>query len=72
MNTSVYLLWFVRERLQGPDTELLIGAYATEPDARAAITRLSNKPGFVDHRMGSQIERYELGQDHWTEGFVEA
>ncbi len=70
MNNNVYLLWFVQEWEQGPDTELLIGVYATEADARAATTRVSKKPGFVDHRTGFQIERYELGQDHWTEGFV--
>jgi hypothetical protein len=68
----VYLLWFVKERAQEPDTELLIGVYAAESDAQAAIMRLRDKPSFVDHIAGFQIEPYELGRDHWTEGFVEA
>jgi hypothetical protein len=72
VNTSVYLLWFVQERAQESDTELLIGVYATESDARTAIMRLRDKPGFVDYMAGFQIEPYELGRDHWTEGFVEA
>jgi len=64
VNTNVYLLWFVQERGQRPDIELLIGVYATESDARAAKVRLCDKPGFVDYTAGFQIEAYELGQDH--------
>jgi hypothetical protein len=51
------------------DTELLIGVYGTERDAKPAIERLRNKPGFADFPQGFLIERYEVNQDHWTEGF---
>ena len=72
MSESVHLLWFVQERDNDEDTELLVGIYKTEADAKAAIDRLRNKPGFADFPEGFQIHQRELGQDSWTEGFVEA
>jgi hypothetical protein len=70
MEDSVYVLSFVREWPGGNDTELMIGVYKNEPDARAAIARLKFQPGFVDYPEGFIVDRYELGKDHWTEGFV--
>lgn len=70
MNDVVYLLWFEQERSEGDDTELLIGVYASESDARAAIERVKNQPGFADFQEGFQICPYPLGKDHWIEGFV--
>jgi len=72
VNSTVYLLWFVQEHQQGEDTELLIGVYGSESDAKAAVDRLKNKPGFVDFPAGFQVHRRELGQDSWTKGFVKA
>lgn len=66
----VYLLWYVREWDEGEDTELLIGVYRTEADANDAIGRLKAQPGFVKYPEGFLIVPYELGKDHWTEGFV--
>lgn len=63
-------VWFVREKAEGKDTELLIGVYSTEHDANAAIERLKDKPGFVRHPQGFQIHDRILGKDSWTEGFV--
>jgi hypothetical protein len=70
VSNTVQLLWFVEEREQGEGTELFIGVYQTESDARTAIERLRNKPGFVDFPQGFMSETYELNKDHWTEGFV--
>lgn len=70
MDTKVYLLWFVPEGEEDDDSGLLIGVYASESDASAAIERLRSKPGFVDYVKGFQIHSRELGQDSWTEGFV--
>jgi hypothetical protein len=67
---KVQLLWFVKEIESREDIELLIGVYETELDAKAAVERLKNKPGFVDFPNGFQVVPYELNQDHWTEGFV--
>ena len=67
----VYGLWFVRERKEGEDIELLIGMYETEAEAKGAIDRLAAKPGFVDFPNGFQVHTYELGRDGWADGFVE-
>ena len=67
----VYLLWFVQERPEAEDIELLIGAYESEADASAAIERLKAKPGFVDFPEGFQIHPCQLGRDGWADGFVE-
>ncbi|MBB5315482.1 hypothetical protein HDF09_000132 [Edaphobacter lichenicola] len=66
----VYLLWYVSERENEEDTELLIGVYLSEANARDAISRLNVQPGFVDYPEGFEIHPYKIGQDHWTEGFV--
>jgi hypothetical protein len=67
---SVFLLWYV----QAPDTadedELLIGVYSAEEEARMAIERLKDKPGFVDAPSGFQIHPYRVNRDSWTEGFI--
>ena len=47
-----------------------IGVYGTAADALAAQERLSAAPGFRDHRDGFSVDAYELGQNHWTDGFV--
>jgi hypothetical protein len=70
---SAFLLWHVQS-FPGSDNddEKLIGAYRTEEDAKAAIVRVKDKPGFVDAPEGFLIDRYELNKDHWTEGYVRA
>lgn len=70
MDNTVYLLWFVPEGEGGEDDALLIGVYVSEPEAKAASYRLQSKPGFSDYTNGFQIHPYEVGRDHWTEGFV--
>jgi hypothetical protein len=67
----VFLLWHVVE-MDGLDDEKLIGVYRAEPDAKAAVERLRDKPGFADFRDGFQICPYELNRDHWTEGLKSA
>jgi len=52
------------------DAELLIGVYTSEAEARAAIERVKDQPGFVEFQEGFQIHPYELNRDHWTEGFI--
>ena len=69
---DVWLLWFVQEREDGNDTELLIGAYRSEEAAKAAIARLVDQPGFRDYPEGFLVDRYTLDEDSWTGGFVRA
>jgi len=70
MNDSAWLLWFEQERENEDDTELLIGVYRTESDARAAIDRVKDQPGFREYPEGFLVCEYKVGRDHWTEGFV--
>ncbi|HTD21515.1 MAG TPA: hypothetical protein VK738_02610 [Terriglobales bacterium] len=65
--TNVYLLWFVQER---DDCELLIGVYSSESEAKAAIERVKDQPGFVEFLEGFQIHPYQLDRDSWTKGFI--
>ncbi len=67
---TVFGLWFVQERDEAEDIELLIGIYESEADARAAIERVRTKPGFADFPEGLQIYEYQLGRDSWQDGFV--
>lgn len=59
----------------------MIGVYETHGDAEQAVRRLSKQPGFRDHpgiihpdrddeESGFYINEYEIGEDHWTEGYV--
>jgi hypothetical protein len=67
---SVFLLWHVHESAGRDDNEKLIGVYASRSDAEAAIQRLRNQPWFAKYPDGFTIDEYEIGKDHWAEGFV--
>jgi hypothetical protein len=68
--TTAYLLWYIREWDEGEDTELFIGVYQSETDATEATGRLKEQPGFVAYPEGFTIIPYEIGKDHWTEGYA--
>lgn len=67
---SVFLLWHVHEFPNREDDEKLIGVYASRADAIAAIERVRTQPGFAEHPEGFLVDEYEIGKDHWVEGFV--
>ncbi len=69
MINTVYLLHHVHELENGEEDVKLIGVYVTEHEAQKAISRLIIKPGFVHQPEGFQLEAYELGKDHWTDGY---
>ncbi|WP_225563077.1 hypothetical protein [Rhodanobacter sp. DHG33] len=58
----------------------MIGVYRTLDAAKAAVDRLSTRPGFAESPVvvdpdtnqvdGFYIGEYELDEDHWTEGFI--
>jgi hypothetical protein len=56
----VQLLWFVKKSREIED-ELLIGVYSSEADARAAIQRLQNKPGFAEIPWGVRDSSLRIG-----------
>ncbi|GGG98203.1 hypothetical protein [Silvibacterium dinghuense] len=66
----VFLLWYVRLWDEGEDTELLVGVYSSEANARAAIERLKGQPGFRQYVQGFQVHPYSLDRDSWTEGYA--
>jgi len=67
---TVYLLWHRHAFENGPDDVKLIGVYDSALAARQARSRVGGQPGFRKYPEGFEISAYELGQDHWTEGFV--
>jgi hypothetical protein len=67
---TVYLLWHRHPFENGPEDVKLIGVYESGFAARQAQARVAGQPGFRDYPEGFQICAYEVGQDHWTEGFV--
>ena len=69
MRDSVFVLWHIHD-VGAVDDAKLIGVYKTNQDAQSAITRLVSKPGFSAAPEGFKIEEYEIGKDHWGEGYV--
>ncbi len=65
----VFLLTHTHVLPTGDQDEKLIGIYSSEPNARAAIDRLSAEPGFAGSIDGFQVDTYEVDQDHWVDGF---
>ncbi len=69
---KVYVLQHEHELDDDTTDVKMIGLYRSEAEARTAQQRLGSAPGFREHRDGFSIDAYELGQDHWTEGFETA
>ncbi len=67
MHDQVYLLYHIRPEGQ----LLLVGVYREEEDVKAAIGRLKDKPGFVQHPNCFEYHAYDLGADIWGEGFTD-
>jgi hypothetical protein len=65
----VYALWHVHE-MNGTEDEKMIGIYRSEGDAKAAVARLKNKPGFRETQDAFSIHKYTLNRDSWEDGFV--
>jgi hypothetical protein len=66
----VYVVQHVHAAPNGEEDVKLIGVYASEQAAAAAVTRLTIRPGFCDHPDGFHVSPYEIDKDHWVEGFI--
>ncbi len=66
---KVYLLWHSHPTGANEQNEKLIGVYATEGAAMATQHRFLALPGFSSCPEGFEIVPYEIGMDHWTEGY---
>jgi hypothetical protein len=69
MNT-VFLLWHTRSDSCEEADAKLIGVYESRDGAERAKDRVLGLPGFAEHPKDFEICAYEVGVDHWTEGFV--
>ena len=47
----------------------IIGVFATEQQAQAAIEQLKSQSGFKDYPNGFHIDAYPLNQINWSQGF---
>jgi hypothetical protein len=66
---KVYLLQHVHMLDGGDEDVKLIGVYSSRENADAAITRLSQVPGFCDATDGFHVDEYQLDRDQWIEGY---
>jgi len=66
---SVFVVQHSHETAECEDVKM-IGVYGSRSDAEAAVDRLVRQPGFREHPSGFHIDEYEIGKDHWVEGFV--
>jgi len=79
---TVFVVQHSRKISDDADDVKMIGVYANRADALSAIERLQSVPGFsafpeiVSHEddldEGFFVDEYEVGKDHWVEGFVTA
>ena len=70
MTTLYKLLHFDGQDIDGVDYLKSVGVYSTEADAKQAIERLRNKPGFRDHPERWRIWEVALDENNdWREGF---
>ncbi|WP_020411280.1 DUF7336 domain-containing protein [Microbulbifer variabilis] len=78
---SAFLLQHLHVIAEDNDCVKVIGLYASKEDALGAIERLASQPGFSgcpklidpledDEESGFYIDEYEIGKDHWSEGYV--
>jgi homoserine kinase type II len=67
---EVFLLEHIHSLPHGEESVKTIGIYSTHEAAQEAIERLRRQPGFRDTPDGFCIDRYILGMDGWSEGFV--
>jgi hypothetical protein len=66
----VYIVEHVHDLRDGSADVKLIGVYATRTEGLAAVKRLGKQPGFRELPRSFHVCGYEVGKDHWTEGFV--
>ena len=68
--TKVFLVTHTHDLSNGEEDMKFVGVFATETEAQSAVERAKRRPGFSDTPGGFHVEAYELGKEHWTEGFV--
>ncbi|ACA16902.1 hypothetical protein M446_2449 [Methylobacterium sp. 4-46] len=67
---SVFVVHHTRE-LEGTEEYKFIGVFSSEKSAKDAVLKLSMIEGFREYVDGFSIDRYEVDNISWQEGFVE-
>lgn len=67
---KVYFLYHIRYEDTDDEDVKIIGIYSSYKQAKLAIKRLKNKPGFIAFPDDFQIFDSVLNRDGWCEGFV--
>lgn len=78
---SVFVVQHLHTLPSGEEDVKMIGVYSNRQAAEDAVRRLRLQAGFCDFPKiidpltdqesdGFYVEEYEIGKDHWTEGFV--
>jgi hypothetical protein len=60
---------FIVQHENDQESVFLIGVYATEADAQAAVERAKKLPGFKDYPGEFFVDFCTINKDHWTEGY---
>ncbi len=63
--TNIYLVTFIPRT--GPKPLQVLGAYASEADARAAIERAQAHPSFGGQTEFFRVDQYKIGEDDWPD-----
>ncbi|HEX7378039.1 MAG TPA: hypothetical protein VF278_13040 [Pirellulales bacterium] len=66
---KVFLLQHVHSFDNCEEDVKLIGIYSSRANAEAAVTRLSQAPGFSTDAAGFHVDEYVVDNDHWIEGY---
>ncbi|HUG12878.1 MAG TPA: hypothetical protein VMM36_17810 [Opitutaceae bacterium] len=67
---TVFILWHAYETSENQEESKLIGVYESRDAAERAKQRARKLPGFVGNPDAFVVDEYEIGKDHWTDGFV--
>jgi homoserine kinase type II len=67
---TVYILWHTHTLSKDREDNKVIGLYVSEDAAKQAQARVAGQPGFSSQPEGFEINAYEVGKDHWTEGYL--
>ena len=66
---DVFLVQHLRDDEDETDAKIC-GVFSSSQNAEIAIAALSKKPGFREYRNGFYMDKYNLDEVCWLEGFV--
>lgn len=67
---KVYYLYHIRYEDTNDEDVKIVGIYSSYKQAKLALERTKNKPGFIDFPDDFEIIEDVLNRDGWVDGFV--